>query len=158
MSQPGNEKIKQYISGIPNVFAINLPSKGKPRLYETAEELRDKINEYFENCLNNLERPLLTGLALYLGFASKQTIYDLENSDANPAFSYLIKRARSAIEYIYETGLWNPQTVTGSIFALKQFGWVDNQKIDLGLENLVKAPRLTENEVNDLADKIRAKL
>lgn len=68
------------------------------------------------------EPPTITGLSLFLGFASRQSMYDYEKK--NEEFSYAIKRARSRIECAYEKALWGDNP-TGPIFALKQFGWSD---------------------------------
>lgn len=72
------------------------------------------------------ETPSITGLALYLGFESRQSIYDYEK---NGEYSYTIKRARLRVEASYEQYLLT-QSATGAIFALKNFGWVDNKAID----------------------------
>lgn len=116
---------------------------GRPPHYNTPEELESKINEYFTNCpdkrmvkLRDSEGgeyidyvPCFTvcGLALYLGFVSRQSMYDYDKR--NDAFSYIIKKARCAIEKNYEMNLQNPQCA-GSIFALKNMGWKDKQEIE----------------------------
>jgi hypothetical protein len=116
---------------------------GRPPKYKTAEELQSKIEEYFNKGVKmrkvvvgngkntqvvELEVPTITGLVLYLGFESRQSFYDLEKY---PEFSYTIKRARTVMEQMYEEALSIGNT-TGAIFALKNFGWVDKQNIDLG--------------------------
>jgi hypothetical protein len=66
----------------------------------------------------------MTGLAIFLGFESRQSLYDYEN---RPKFSYTIKRARLFIECEYEEMLrTNP---VGAIFALKNFNWTDRQDL-----------------------------
>ena len=61
--------------------------------------------------------PTMTGLALFLGFCSRQSMYDYEEKSQ---FSYTIKRARTFIECEYEKMLHNGQC-TGAIFALKVY-------------------------------------
>lgn len=95
---------------------------GRPPKYETPEELEKKIDEYFED----VTKPTITGLALFLGFESRQSFYDYEK---NGNFSYIIKRARLHIESIYEESL-HSQSCTGAIFALKNFGWKDKQEVE----------------------------
>ena len=114
---------------------------GQPPKYKTPEDLQSKIDEYFEEGHNKrkvevgkgdnkqvIEIPVLTvsGLAYYLGFASRQSFYDYEKTDK---FSYTIKRARLFIEREYEEQIQigNP---AGAIFALKNFGWTDKQQIE----------------------------
>ena len=91
----------------------------RPRIYNDENELQEEILKYFEQCKN--ERPTVTGLALFLGFASKQSLYDYEKNDK---FSYPIKRALTMIECELEKRLEN-QSVSGIIFALKNMGWTD---------------------------------
>lgn len=96
---------------------------GRPPKYETAEELQEKIEEYF-----NEEgiKYTIAGLCLYLGFESRQSFYDLSKNDK---FSYTIKRARLMLQDHYE-GLLQGNNVTGAIFALKNLGYTDKQEID----------------------------
>jgi len=110
--------------------------QGRPPIFDTNEELQSKIEEYFEKGLKKrtvligkapnqqaieIEVPTITGLALYLGFESRQSFYDYEKREG---FSYTIKRARTIIEQEYEEQLQHGST-TGAIFALKNMGWTD---------------------------------
>ena len=111
---------------------------GRPRKYETPEELENKIDEYFESgCTvkeviitnqksKTVKTPTISGLAIYLGFESRQALYDIEK---NKEFSYTIKRARTRMEMHYEELLQSGVT-TGAIFALKNFGWTDKQVVE----------------------------
>jgi len=115
---------------------------GRPPLFETPEALEQKIEEYFESCRSKVvtlingdgeredktlygDTVTITGLALYLGFESRQSFYDYEKHDE---FSYIIKRARLTVETEYEKRLQS-KNPTGSIFALKNMGWDDRQSI-----------------------------
>lgn len=100
---------------------------GRPRHFDTAEELENKIDEFFIT----QDRLTITGLAYFLGFESRQSIYDYEKEGE---FSYLIKKARLRVEQYYEENLFS-NNVSGSIFALKNMGWSDrvetNQNVKL---------------------------
>ncbi len=121
---------------------------GRPRIFNSEEELQTEVDKYFKYIEGEFtltestpkegeeptkekewvrfpEFPSITGLALFLGFESRQSIYDYES---NGEFSYTVKRARLKIEANYEQAL-NKQYPTGAIFALKNFGWVDRQEI-----------------------------
>lgn len=111
---------------------------GRPPLYNNAEDLEKKIQEFWESCETKNEElpdgststidgrhPTITGLAHFLGFESRQSFYDYA---ANDVFSYTIKRARLQIEANYEQALFS-KNPTGPIFALKNFGWKDTQEI-----------------------------
>ena len=123
-------------------------SAGRPSLFKTQKDLENKIEEYFffirgefeevssvddegdtvkkKEFTRDPETPSITGLALYLGFESRQSIYDYEKDGE---FSYTIKRARLKVESAYEQALLSRYS-TGAIFALKNFGWSDKQEID----------------------------
>ena len=109
---------------------------GSP-FFETPEELQEKVDSYFKECpdkktivagdkIIEVPNPIISGLAYYLGFESRQSFYDYEKRDA---FSYTIKRARLRIEMQYELNL-SFANCTGSIFALKQFDWKDKQEVE----------------------------
>lgn len=98
-------------------------SAGAPQFYATPEELSVKVEEYF----NTNSFYTITGLALYLGFCSRQSVYDYEK---RPEFSYIIKRALLRVENAYELKLSGDKP-TGAIFVLKNMGWIDKQQTDV---------------------------
>ena len=105
-----------------NKFALGLTNNGRPPQYESVEDMEVKCNEYFLECSENNEKATITGLALYLGFESRQSLYDYKEKKD---FSYLLKRATLAVENSYET--------SGSafdIFALKNMGWKDKTEVE----------------------------
>jgi hypothetical protein len=100
----------------------------RPRIYESVEEMDQAIESYFMIYgLGTTTPATITGLALYLGFESRQSFYDYEGKEG---FSYTIKRARLRIENEYEIKL-SGNSVAGSIFALKNLGWKDKIEQDL---------------------------
>lgn len=112
----------------------------RPSHYGSEDELSLKVEEYFifikgENItkgkkviwLRYPENVSVTGLALFLGFESRQSFYDYEK---NEEFSYTIKKARLRIEAAYEQALLSKNS-TGAIFALKNFGWKDKQEMEM---------------------------
>lgn len=122
---------------------------GRPPIFNTPEELRLKINEYFEYVKGEFEEVLeineegiketvkkwirypenvtITGLCIYLGFDSRQSFYDYEKRDG---FSYIIKKARLLVENSYEDKAIDAKNPTFHIFALKNMGWSDKHEID----------------------------
>jgi len=139
---------------------------GRPAIFETVEELQAKIDEYFiwlRGDFQEVEKrdedddpytdrvysrypedPTITGLALFLGFESRQSIYDYEK---NGEFSYTIKRARLYVENSYEKDLRSKHS-TGAIFALKNFGWADKTEID----HTSKGQSLNGKDLSKLTD------
>lgn len=126
---------------------------GQPRFFETPEELQTKVDEYFELCKYEVIKDAvsgeevmkgdtitISGLALYLGFESRQSFYDYEKL---PEFSYIIKKARFKVECSYEKRL-DSRNPTGAIFALKNMGWKDKQEV----ESTVKDERIDESKLS----------
>ncbi len=92
---------------------------GRPKIYEDPEELAKQVENYFNE--EEAKKPTITGLALYLGFADKTTLYEYRD---RPDFSYSIKKAITKIEQYHEQAL-SDNNVAGRIFALKNMGWRD---------------------------------
>lgn len=129
---------------------------GRPPHFESPEDLKNKIEEYFESGVRtrtifagkdkepfNVPVPTITGLALYLGFESRQSFYDYEKRSQ---FSYIIKKARTFIEREYEEMLASGN-VTGAIFALKNMGWTDRTQTDITTNGKdITPPSWMENE------------
>lgn len=120
---------------------------GQPPIIKSPQEMEDKINEYFKSLLpqplldNNgnvlktksgelafskERKPSVVGMALYLGYESRQSFYD---NIKKPEYSYILKRARSKVELgVLDGGMDDeiPQALT--IFLLKQFGYSDKPR------------------------------
>ncbi len=114
-----------------NKFALGITTNGTPPIFSSESDIEDKINSYFESLLNEDQtqyetRPTVTGLALFMGFSSRQSLYDYGKKED---YSYIIKRAKVVIEMSYEEMLLTKAS-TGAIFALKNMGWIDKQKIE----------------------------
>ena len=103
--------------------------------FSSADDL-DKLVDAFFKQLESKKRTLqktgnnktaepkpatLTGLALHLGFNSRE---QFERYESKGKFAANLKRARLRIEAIYEKKL-HQTTFGGAIFALKNLGWVD---------------------------------
>lgn len=118
---------------------------GRPRIYDSPEELEAEVEKYFKwvegeyDTENNKwarygEPATVTGLALFLGFADRQSLYDYSEK---PEFSCIIKRARTRVECEYEKRL-SGNNATGAIFALKNMGWRDKTEVDTNHSGGVK--------------------
>jgi hypothetical protein len=73
------------------------------------------------------EVPTIAGLALFLGFNSRQAFSDYEEKGK---FKQILKRDRLRIEAIYEKKLHH-QSSAGAIFALKSMGWNEKPENNL---------------------------
>lgn len=123
---------------------------GAPPRYRTAAAMQKKIDEYFKLCEGEIwldeegkpfttdkgaliykvppKPPTVTGLALALGFASRQALINYQTKDED--FNDTITRAKSRIEEYNETRLYDKEGVNGAKFNLSNnFGWNDKQEI-----------------------------
>lgn len=101
-------------------------NQGRPRKIDSPEHFDDLVESYVVACKTD-EVPLtLTGMILALGLSSRQSLDEYANYEG---FSDSIKRAKLLVENQYEIALHSP-AATGSIFALKNFGWKDKQDIE----------------------------
>ncbi|MDB5030527.1 terminase small subunit [Mucilaginibacter sp.] len=82
----------------------------------------DSIEEKVYN--RDSEVATITGLALFLGFNSRDEFDEYENSGK---YAPIVKRARLRVEAAYEKLLHRPSP-TGAIFVLKSMGW--NEKVE----------------------------
>jgi hypothetical protein len=103
---------------------------GRPAVYKSPKKLQSRIDEYFQyikgekkgrRWIRREEPATVTGLALFLGFISRQSLLDYREREE---FSDIIKKAVTRVEHEYEKKLSGFST-TGSIFALKNMGWKD---------------------------------
>lgn len=122
---------------------------GRPRKYDTAEELAPVVEEYF---LEN-QQPTLSGLALACGFADRHSLNEYEQLEE---FSTIIKNARAKISDIVEKRVvYSKEPAVGGIFYLKNLQFSD--KIDIQQEiNEKKEITITvAPEVGSVLDSLR---
>jgi DNA-packaging protein gp3 len=104
-----------------------LPPKhagGRPLKYRTVAELKRNIDDYFHNI--RMDDWTITGLALHL-HTDRTT---LMNYQGRAEFFDTVKTAKTMIEHAYELSLRHNGKAT-DIFALKNFGWTDQQQVDV---------------------------
>lgn len=131
-----------------------MQKRGRPLKYNTVEELQKKIDEYFKSCegeilknedghiiLNkygepviiNMKPPTVTGMALYLGFNSRQALLNYQDKKE---FHDTITRAKMRIEEYAECRLYDKDGCNGAKFNLiNNFGWKDKQELDANIGN-----------------------
>jgi hypothetical protein len=125
-----------------------MASVGRPPKYNSPEEMQTAIDEYFEDhqprirkdsvgnpIINknglpsiDLNPPTISGLALFLGFSNRTSLYEYEKESE---YSDTIKRARSRCEeFVESNGMSGIVPPAMAIFALKNYGWSDKQEIE----------------------------
>lgn len=136
---------------------------GRPAMFRTPEEMQAKIDKYFATCKPSFlmidgqkvldgngnpvveeNPPTVVGLALFLGFESRQSLYAYAKK---PDFSYTIKTAVSRMEEYAERNLFEKAKPTGSIFWLKNHGWTAEEKKDVNLGGSLTALNLDVNKL-----------
>ena len=130
---------------------------GRPPMYKTKEEIQEKIDDYFEKCkgrpllkddgtpyLDKIGLPIvldarpltITGLALALGFNSRQALLNYEGREE---FNDTIKRAKAVVEQYAEERLFDKDGANGAKFSLANNfeGWKEKQQIDANVDSTI---------------------
>lgn len=127
---------------------------GRPKKYENAQEMQEKIDQYFVSCFkpildkngNPVMNPLtgdfylqqyrpftMSGLANALDM-SRQSLLNYSKEDE---FLDTIERARRKVEVYTEEKLFEKETCNGSKFSLSNnFGWTEKQEIEHKVDKL----------------------
>lgn len=123
---------------------------GRPPAYTSVAEMERLIDKYFEDCkgelaLDNDGLPMLykgmpvysvppkpltvTGLALALGFNSRQSLL---NYQGKPQFMDTITRAKAKVEEYAESRLFDKDGANGAKFSLANNfkGWKNKQNLE----------------------------
>lgn len=119
-------------------------AKQLTKAYESAEEFMNKVEEYFDN--TDVKIQTRAGLCLFLGI-TKMTFYNYCNGSQGDEMREVCEWAKTRLEHKYELDLNMRPNPTGPIFALKQYGWKDQQDVDVkasGIEIVCNIPRPSE--------------
>lgn len=142
---------------------------GRPPRYESREQIEELIEQYFESCegkilkdsagdpvfnkfgqpvIVNQRPPTVTGLALALGFSSRQALL---NYQGKKEFNDTITRAKSRIEQYAEERLFDRDGANGAKFSLSNNfkGWSEKQEVEVGSLTAEKI------KLDDLIDQMR---
>lgn len=119
------EKVIEYFEWCKGEFEVHYKTTSKTT-GTGKSAVTTTENEPVQIWVRYPEKPSITGLAIYLGFESRQSLYDYLEK---PEFSYHIKKALLQVENTYEKGLWDGKVV-GPVFALKNMGWTDKQEVE----------------------------
>ena len=105
----------------------------------TADDIENKINDYFNYCNENSKPFTMSGLALFLD-CSRTTLYNYDkelvkfkdiSEDDKLRILNAVKRAKRMVEAYQEEQLFIGKSPVGTIFSLKNnFNWKDSQEIN----------------------------
>ena len=111
---------------------------GRPPKYNTAEEMQEKIDDYFKQCDCSNRPYTITGLALALDMDRRTLLNYGEKEELFPT----IKKAKLRVENYLEERLIRDTSCTGIIFNLKNnYGWKDKQEnvnVGVSYEDYIK--------------------
>lgn len=130
---------------------------GRPPMYKSAEEMQKIIDSYFEECKGRLltddegvvmrdkygipifvdvKPPTITGLALALGFNSRQALLNYQEKDE---FNDTITRAKAKVEQYAEERLFDKDGANGAKFSLANnfSGWKEKKEIEADVSSTV---------------------
>ena len=139
---------------IGNLFAMH---NGRPPIFESEDEFVAKIAEYLMwEEKTSKGKYTIEGCALYLGFASRQSLYDYKERGAR--FSYMVNRFLLFMQHYHAQRLTWVGSYQGSSFWLKNFGGYteestvnQNQNItaNYGCNTIHTPPQPTEDPPSD---------
>ena len=130
---------------------------GRPPMYKTAKEMQKAIDAYFKECKGKIATlddgevardkygipiiiesrpPTITGLALALGFNSRQALLNYQEKDE---FNDTITRAKSKVEQYAEERLFDKDGANGAKFSLANnfSGWKEKKEIEADVNSSV---------------------
>lgn len=103
------------------------PKPGRPPKYSAVEDMQQKIDDYFAECLAREKPPTVSGLAYALDMSTRA----LRDYEAKDEFLPTVKRAKQRVEVALEERL-DGQAPAGAIFNLKNnFGWRDKTESEV---------------------------
>lgn len=114
-----------------------MAGKGNPRRWRSAKALQKAVDDYFADCEERGRVPSVAGLALDLGFMSRQALYrytDRENENNSDDYVTIITRAKLRIEEENIQLAYNRDASAGARFVL-QNGFNYSEKQDIGLNS-----------------------
>ncbi len=93
----------------------------RPLKFATSEDFDLMVDLYVADAVERKEPLTIPGLALFLGFVDKRSLYDYQD---RKEFSHSVKRARTIIEdATVKRSMGN--NAAGAIFVLKNMGYTD---------------------------------
>ena len=124
-----------------------MAGKGNPRRWRSAKALQAAVDAYFEECSEKGRVPSVAGLALALGFMSRQSLArytDRMHEENNDDYVVIITSAKTRIEEANIQLAYNKEASAGARFML-QNGFNYSEKQEIGLNsNTIKVELVDE--------------
>ena len=124
-----------------------MAGKGNPRRWRSAKALQAAVDQYFEECSEKGRVPSVAGLALALGFMSRQALArytDRMHEENNDDYVVIVTSAKTRIEEANIQLAYNKEASAGARFML-QNGFNYSEKQEIGLNsNTIKVELVDE--------------
>lgn len=123
-----------------------MAGKGNPRRWRSAKALQEAVNQYFDDCEENARVPSVAGLALALGFMSRQALArytDRMHEESNDDYVVIITSAKTRIEEANVQLAYNKEASAGARFML-QNGFNYSEKQEITSKNTIKVDLIDE--------------
>ena len=124
-----------------------MAGKGNPRRWRSAKALQAAVDAYFEECSEKGRVPSVAGLALALGFMSRQALArytDRMHEENNDDYVVIVTSAKTRIEEVNIQLAYNKEASAGARFML-QNGFNYSEKQEIGLNsNTIKVELVDE--------------
>ena len=125
----------------------HVAGKGNPRRWRSAKALQAAVDAYFEECSEKGRVPSVAGLALALGFMSRQALArytDRMHEENNDDYVVIVTSAKTRIEEANIQLAYNKEASAGARFML-QNGFNYSEKQEIGLNsNTIKVELVDE--------------
>lgn len=141
---------------------------GRPRKYDSPEQMQIAIDKYFDDCEGKFycdkndvpvldkwgneiwigrKPPTITGLALALGFNSRQSLLNYEDK---AEFVDTVMRGKSRVEAYAESRLFDKDGANGAKFSLANNfrNWNEKQSLDITANVQHSLSNLTDEELD----------
>lgn len=136
---------------------VDMIKCGRPSIVKTPEEFGQRANEYFDSITSIvideesgkevvrwLDVPSMSGLALFMGYASRDSLHDISVNRIGFAEGY--ERVKTRLEAYKVSQLYKLKNATGCIFDLKNnHNWTDrvdvHSTVDVNVCDALKQAR-----------------
>lgn len=153
-NEEGRDEKGRFTIG--NLFCLGGYNGGRPPMYDDPEVMYDRIAEYLDWADSQKGKPqkgiyTLEGCALYLGFASVQSLYDYEKKESG--FAYIINKYRLFLTDWNVQKLYWGGTYMGSQFWLRNHGNYTDESIVNQNQTITQVNPVVKDSGTPLADK-----
>lgn len=123
---------------------------GRPKAFNSVQELEQKIEEFYDYCEQKEETLTFERLATFVG-VDRRTLYNYDKKDE---YFLAFKKVRERIlADIMSKGLSNKINTTFGIFCLKNYGYTDRQEIEsnnINTNKNINLENLSTEEIKEL--------